>query len=138
MLSRYALSMMPDVRSKRNDMIEGIQPSEPKSQPPERQAMRLSSWQFAGISVVCSLTTYYLFMLYSYLHWTILARHYSDLQDPVKEKLFILLSKMELYRIFGLAAVIFALLALCRIPRWLAWFYIPLAGLAALASIGVM
>ena len=98
----------------------------------------LTPWRFAIASSVASITTLGLHVLYGHVHWNILQRRFHTMPAAEREKYLSLLNSLELYRLLGLAAVILAVLALCRKPRWPALLYGPLAILAGVASIVIM
>lgn len=98
----------------------------------------LTSWRFAVASAAASVITLALHVVYGHVHWNILRRGYIVMPEAERERWLSVLNLLEWYRLAGLAAVILAVLAFRRRPRWPALIYVPLAALAALVCLTVM
>lgn len=84
----------------------------------------LSSWPAASASILLSATSIYLHYLYSYVHWRVVfgpERYDSQLTEDLKSSLLTVLYRLEVYRVLGVFAMIWALWALRGRPRWPAW-----------------
>ena len=97
-----------------------------------------SSWKLAIGSSIASILAFVLHYAYGYVHWNILARNYGNMAEVERDKYFTILRILEIHRLFGLLAVILAIIALTRKPRWPAFIYGPLAVLAGLLLLVVM
>jgi len=97
--------------------------------------VRGSSWPAAVASLLFSIATFRFFSLYSFVHWRVLSDHYSQLSPELRRPLFVVLSRLESYRLLGLCAVVFAVIASRGVPRWPAYVVLPLAGLALLSAL---
>jgi len=97
-----------------------------------------SSWP-AAVACVCFFAlTVLLLQAYSLLHWKILFRNYSSLQDPLKADLYRLLGYLSVYHLTALFSVGFGLWAFRGQPRWLRWVCLPLAVLSLGLALIVM
>jgi hypothetical protein len=99
---------------------------------------QLTSWRFAITSAASSCIALGLHVLYGHVHWSILQRNYQNMVESERERWLSVLNGLEWYRLAGLLAIILAVLALRRNPRWPALVYVPLAVLAGLASLIIM
>jgi hypothetical protein len=102
------------------------------SRPPPR-----SSWPAGIASLIFSASTVFFFALYSHVHWAVLARHYAELAQlrDLKDSLFVVLGRLEFYRLFGVFAVAWALWALRGRPRWLGWIALPISVFALFLAV---
>jgi hypothetical protein len=69
------------------------------------------------------------------LHWQILSQNYEKIDDGLKESLFALLNRLEFYRIYGLVALIFLIIAFFGKPKWLALICTPFVVFSLFLSI---
>ena len=104
------------------------------SQPPR---IRGSSWPSAVASILFSLASYQFFSLYSFVHWRVLAFHYSVTPPELRTDLFSVLSRLESYRLLGISAGLFLVLAFRGTPRWPAFVALPFALLALLSVLSL-
>ena len=107
--------------------------------PPAKANQPTSSpWKLALGSVCASLATFVFHVVYGHVHWNILARNYQNMTMEDRTKYLSILRLLEFHRLLGLLAVILAILAVIRKPRWPALIYGPLALLAGIAALVIM
>jgi hypothetical protein len=104
----------------------------------EPNQLAKSPWKLAIGSIIASIVTFVLHVAYGHVHWNILARNYQNMAVADREKYLFILRQLEFHRLFGLLAVILAIVAITRRPRWPAFIYGPLAVLAGMVALVIM
>jgi len=98
-----------------------------------------SSWPAASVSVIFAVATTHLFLVYSRLHWGVLfSRDHGQMDEAARSQLFVILGRLEWYRVGGLLALFFAVWALQFRPRWPGWIALSASLLAVVAAMLIM
>jgi hypothetical protein len=97
---------------------------------PETGKAIQSAWPAAMASILFSLTTIGLFMVYRDVHWAILSRHIQEMSPVLKSAAGSVRSELECYRVYSLLAVVFGFWALRGKPKLIAHIALALSVVA--------
>ncbi len=93
------------------------------------------AWSAGAASITLSALSWFLFLLYSKMHWRVLFDHYKEMPEDLRRPALQVLNGLEIYRIVALIALVFAVWTFRGRPRWLAWVALPIALLTVMAAL---